>query len=95
MSSVTLAVDLAKNVFEIAVSPRPGQVTERYRLNRAKFERFWIDRAPACVVMEACATAHHWGRWLRRRGFEVISRRPASTSRGSGQLAIEANVSVD
>jgi transposase len=72
MSSLTLAVDLAKNVFEIAVSPRPGQVTERHRLNRAKFERFWIDRSPARVVMEACATAHHWGRWLQHRGFEVI-----------------------
>ena len=73
MSSVTFAVDLAKNVFfKIAVSPRPGQVTERQRVTRAKFERFWADRPPARVVMEACATAHHWGRWLQRRGFEVI-----------------------
>lgn len=72
MSSVTIAVDLAKNVFEIAVSPRPGQITERHRLTRARFERFWIDRPPARVVMEACATAHHWGRHLQQLGFEVV-----------------------
>jgi transposase len=72
MSSVTIAVDLAKNVFEIAVSARPGQIGERHRLTRAKFERFWVDRAPARVVMEACATAHHWGRRLQQLGFEVI-----------------------
>lgn len=33
MSRVTISVDLAKNVFELAVSPRPEQISERLRLS--------------------------------------------------------------
>ena len=72
MSSVTIAVDLAKNVFELAVSPHPGKISERKRLSRAQFERFWADCAPCRVVVEACASSHYWGRRLRTMGFEVV-----------------------
>lgn len=72
MSSVTIAVDLAKTVFELAVSNGAGRITERRRLSRAQFERFWSDRLPCRVVMEACASAHFWGRRLRGQGFEVV-----------------------
>lgn len=72
MSRVTISVDLAKNVFELAISPRPGQISERLRLSRSQFERFWVGRSTARVVMEACATAHYWGRRLQSLGFEVI-----------------------
>lgn len=72
MSSVTIAVDLAKNVFELAIANASGRITERKRLSRPQFERFWSDRLPCRVVMEACATSHYWGRRLRGLGFEVI-----------------------
>ena len=72
MSSLIIAVDLAKHVFELAVSTSAGRVTERKRLSRSQFERFWSDR-PACqVVMEACGSSHYWGRRLRALGFEVV-----------------------
>lgn len=72
MRSVTIAVDLAKNVFELAVSNAPGRIIEHKRLSRLQFERFWPDRLPCRVVMEACAGSHYWGRRLRALGFEVI-----------------------
>jgi transposase len=72
MSSVTIAVDVAKQVFELAVSPSPGRITERLRLSRSQFERFWTARETCRVVMEACATSHYWGRRLRSLGFDVI-----------------------
>lgn len=72
MNTVTIAVDLAKTVFELAVSNGAGRITERRRFSRAQFERFWADRLPCRVVLEACASAHYWGRWLRARGFEVV-----------------------
>jgi transposase len=71
MFTVTIAVDLAKHVFEIAVSELAGQINERKRLSRPQFERFWTTRAACRVVMEACASAHFWARYLRARGFEV------------------------
>jgi transposase len=68
----TIAVDLAKSVFEVAVSRRPGQVVGRRRLSRGQFARFLAEQAPATVVMEACGTAHHWGREARARGHRVV-----------------------
>jgi transposase len=72
MHSTTIAVDLAKSVFEVAVSLRPGKVAERHRLSRGRFSRFLAEQSPATVVMEACGTAHFWGREARARGHRVL-----------------------
>lgn len=72
MHATTIAVDLAKSVFEVAVSQRPGKVAERRRLSRAQFSRFLSEREPATLVMEACGTAHHWGREASARGHQVV-----------------------
>jgi transposase len=69
---VTVAVDLAKTVFQVVVAADHGKITERRRLTRAQFERFWEQRPPCRVLMEACGSAHHWGRWLIGRGFDVV-----------------------
>jgi transposase len=71
MNNVVIAVDLAKDVFEVAVATRFGKITERRRMTRAQFERFWQTRQPSAVAMEACGTAHHWARHLIALGFEV------------------------
>lgn len=67
-----IAVDLAKNVFEVAVSEIPGRISVRKRLSRQKFEAFFDLQPPARVVLEACSSAHFWGRRLRRMGHEVV-----------------------
>jgi len=72
MFTVTIAVDLAKHAFEIAVAARSGRIQDRKRLSRPQFEQFWAMRAPCRVVMEACASAHYWARNLIARGFEVV-----------------------
>jgi len=56
MHSTTVAVDLAKNVFELAVADSEGKIGERLRLNRARFSSFFVHRAPCRVLMEACGT---------------------------------------
>jgi len=71
MNNVVIAVDLAKDIFEIAVATRSGKITERRRMTRSQFERFWQTREPCAVAMEACGTAHHWARHLIALGFEV------------------------
>jgi transposase len=71
MNATTVAVDLAKNVFELAVADAHWKVTERARLTRAQFERWFQNREVGLVVMEACGSAHYWGRVLRARGIEV------------------------
>jgi transposase len=71
MSKLTVAVDLAKDVFEVAVAAASGKVIERKRLTRFQFERFWQERERCTVVMEACGSAHHWARTLIALGFRV------------------------
>lgn len=80
MSSNTIAVDLAKTVFEIAVAHQSGRILERRRLTRSQFERFWPLRERGRVIMEACGTAQFWARRLRALGFEVV-RLPPHTVR--------------
>ncbi len=68
----TIAVDLAKNVLEIAVSRFPGKVSERRRLSRPKFLRFFAQREASRVLLEACGSAHFWARELGKLGHEVV-----------------------
>lgn len=71
MKSTTIAVDLAKSVFELAVSHRPGHVSSRLRLSRPRFVEWFSRQAPATVLLEACGSAHHWARWLQGLGHSV------------------------
>jgi len=72
MNSTTIAVDVAKSVFEVAVSIYPGQVHERHRLSREAFGRFLGAHPPATVLMEACGSAHYWARHAQSHGHRVV-----------------------
>jgi transposase len=71
MNATTVAVDLAKSVFQVAIADDQWRVIGRERLTRGQFERWFANRAVKRVIMEACGSAHHWGRWLRARGIEA------------------------
>jgi len=81
MNGTQIGVDLAKAVCEIAVSHTPGRVQERRRLSRATVMNFFAERAPAQVVMEACSSAHHWGREFQRLGHSVLLLHPSDAAR--------------
>src|SRR5690606_29645686 len=100
MPTVTIAVDLAKNVFELAITTRPGAIPKRRRLSRPQFETFWVTQQPCRVVMEACSSAHYWARHLTTRGFDVILlppqyvapyRRRNKTDRADCEALLEAD----
>ena len=67
-----IAVDVAKAVFEVAISDRPGHVARRERLQRAEFLPFMAQQPAASVIMEACGSSHHWGRRLEALGHQVV-----------------------
>src|SRR2546428_9053419 len=79
MKSTTIAVDVAREVLEVAVSVRPGQVSEQKRLSRAAFMKFCTDQPPATVLLEACGSAHYWGRRLQSIGHRVVLLPPHAT----------------
>ena len=71
MHATTIGVDLAKRVFEVAVANRNWHVVARHRFTRPQFDRFLRTQSPAHIVVEACGTAHFWGRFAREQGHQV------------------------
>ena len=69
--ATTVAIDLAKDVFELAFADASGRITERKRLSRKAFARCLENRPRLEVVMEACGSAHHWARRLQSQGHAV------------------------
>lgn len=72
MSEVTIiGVDLAKRVFQLHGSRRDGSVVFRKKLSRCQVLAFFARQPKCLVAMEACATAHGWGREIEKLGHEV------------------------
>ena len=81
MNTTQVGVDVAKAVFEVAVSDTPGAVSERHRLSRERFRRFFATREASKVLMEACGSAHYWGRELEAMGHQVSLLHPGDVAR--------------
>ena len=77
MDATTVAVDVAKTVFEVAVADRQWHIVARHRFNRRQFTHFLTTALPTRVVMEACGTAHYWGRCAQGHGHTVTLLPPA------------------
>jgi len=70
--STLIGVDLAKSVFQLAMADKHYRITGSKRLSRTQFYQFFVQHAPAKVVMETCGTAHYWARTLIAMGHEVV-----------------------
>src|SRR2546427_1382482 len=67
----TIGLDIAKSIFQIHGVGADGTVVIRKRISRAKLLEFFAT-LPACLVgIEACPTAHYWGRRLQALGHTV------------------------
>src|SRR6185503_2393756 len=71
MEHTTIAVDLAKSVFQVAVSHKPGRVDAERRLSRDRFLEYLAQQPPATVLLEACGSSHYWARRLQQCGHTV------------------------
>jgi transposase len=68
---ITIGVDLAKSVFQVHGVDGDGTAVVRRQLRRRQVLPFFEKLPPCLVGMEACATAHHWGREIQRLGHRV------------------------
>lgn len=66
-----VGVDLAKQVFQVHGAAADGRVLFRKKLSRPQFAKFMAALPPRIVAMEACGTAHYWGRELSRHGHDI------------------------
>lgn len=66
-----IGLDLAKNVFQAHGAAADGAVVFRRKLSRTQLLKFMAAQEPCIVAMEACASAHHWGRAIGDLGHDV------------------------
>lgn len=67
----TVGIDLAKEVMAICIMDATGAVVTSKVMKRDAFV-VWAEQLPSCAVaMEACGSAHHWGRWFAAHGHTV------------------------
>jgi transposase len=67
MKMSRVGLDLAKSVIQVHAVDRSGAAVVRKALKHAQLLPFIRDLPPCEVGMEACASAHHWGRQLQSR----------------------------
>jgi len=76
MGTITIGMDLAKQVFSTCTVDASGRVLQRRDLTRAALPG-WLAQLPAgtVVAMEACSGAHHWARCCLAHGLVPTSPR--------------------
>lgn len=62
-----IAIDLAKNVFQVYGMTQHNKVTFNRQLKRTDLPEFIANQPPSIVAMEACYSSHYWA-----RSFEVM-----------------------
>jgi transposase len=71
MKITTVGIDLAKNLFQVHGVDERGKILLRKQLRRSQMALFFANLPPCLIGMEACASAHHWGRTLQSYGHTV------------------------
>jgi transposase len=66
-----IAIDTSKHVFTLHGVDARERCVLRRQLKRSQLEKFFSELAPTEVVLEACGSSHHWGRWLGGLGHRV------------------------
>ncbi len=66
-----IGIDLAKRSCQLHGAREDGSVAFRKKLSREKLLDFLASQPRCVVAMEACASAHHWGRKILNLGREV------------------------
>lgn len=68
---VLIGLDVAKHVFQLHAVDADGRVAFRRQVRRPQLVKLLMSIPPCKVAMEACGTAHYWGRQLEELGHQV------------------------
>ena len=71
MKVTTVAIDLAKTVFQIHGVDEHGKTIVKKQIKRDQMAVFFVNLPPCLIGMEACGSAHHWARKLTGMGHVV------------------------
>jgi transposase len=83
MQVITIGLDIAKSAFQVHGEDASGKIVIEKRLRRSQVA-FFHRQPNAPVGIEACGTAHYWGRSLRALATSEVRLIPAA---GAGPRA--------
>ena len=66
-----LGIDLAKNVFQLCALNQANKVLFNRTVRRAQLHSTVARLEPTTIAMEACSSAHYWGRAFEAMGHQV------------------------
>lgn len=66
-----VGIDLAKNAFQVHASDEIGRRLFSKKVLRGQLLKLMSTIKPCVVALEACASAHYWGRQIAELGHEV------------------------
>lgn len=66
-----VSIDLAKSVFQLCQFTDDNRIASNRKVSRTKLSRVAAQLPPSTVVMEACYSAHYWGRLFQHYGHTV------------------------
>ncbi len=66
-----IAIDLAKNVFQVCAMSQTHKIVFNKSLKRHQLVDFIAKQDVSDVVMEACYSSHYWGRIFEGMGYHV------------------------
>jgi len=69
--TTTIVIDLAKEVYQVAVFNKYRKQKSNKAMSAKKMQEVVIQHPEACIYMEACGSAHYWGRRFTQQGHEV------------------------
>jgi transposase len=71
MQVTRIGLDIAKSVFQVHGVDEHGKVVTRKQLSRSKVLAYFAQLPVCRIGIEACGSAHYWGRELQKLGHEV------------------------
>ena len=71
MKITRVGLDIAKRVFQVHGVDEHGKARLRKQLARAKVLEVFVQLPPCLIGIEACGSAHYWGRELTKLGHTV------------------------
>ena len=69
--TTTITIDLAKEVFQVAVFNKYGKQITNKALSGKRMQLLVTQHPEARIYMEACGSAHYWGRRFSQQGRHV------------------------
>lgn len=71
MEVTRIGLDIAKTVFQVHGVDARDKVVVRKQLTRSKVLTYFAQLPPCRIGIEACGSAHYWGRELQKLGHDV------------------------